>query len=114
MATPPCRLVCALGLMLDKNMLYGPGLIREKQMGLVAKEDLVNYAIYLHTRGGLYDDLKLTLEALRPRLRRFTKGRLIASINERMVAKPRAHTKVKGLDKRDAAKVGVRLESTSK
>lgn len=105
-----CRLICAFGLMLDKNLLYGPGLINEKRIGVVSKEDLVNYAIYLHTRGGIYDDLKLTLEQLRVRLQRMTKGRLVSSINARLISKPRAHTAVKGVNKKDGSNVSVKLE----
>lgn len=110
MTTSTCRLICAFGLMLDKNLLYGPGLINDKRVGVVSKEDLVNYAIYLHTRGGIYDDLKLTLEKLRVRLQRMTKGKLVTSINARLTSKPRAHTVVEGVNKKDGSKVSVKLE----
>ena len=95
---------CALGRMLDLRVLVGPGLIDESKVSRVSKRDLIGYALYLHTRGGLLEDLRDTYDELNLHLKKLSKNVLVKTVNERLMKKTRAHLQVHGA-KRDKIRV---------
>ena len=78
------NLECALGLMLDRNYVRGAGEVRKDKEKHYTKSDLVGYALYLHTRGDLYADKRMSFDALRTHLMGLTKGGLREDINRRL------------------------------
>lgn len=102
------NLQCALGIMLDKGLLYDEGLVRTGEEKRYTKNDLIGYVLYLHVRGGLLDDKQKTLVELQKYFRSMTKSALRELINSRLRKYVRVHTEVKGVRKKEGVEVSVR------
>lgn len=100
-------LQCALGIMLDRGVLYDEGLIRARRDDDYTKNEMVGYALYLQSRGGLFDDKKLTLTDLEKHLKKMTKSNIRELVNARLRKYVRVHTVVKGAREKEGVKVSV-------
>lgn len=101
------NLQCALGIMLDRMLLYDEGLIRARREQDYTKNEIVGYALYLQSRAGLFDDKKLLLIDLEKYLMKMTKSNLRELVNARLRKNVRVHTVVKGAREKDGVKVSV-------
>lgn len=101
------NLQCALGMMLDRNLLYDEGLIVPNREKDYTKNDLIGYALYLHVRGGLFKDQEMTMKELDILFNKHTKGKLRLLINTAIRKYVRVHIVVKGTKDKDAVKVSV-------
>tara|TARA_B110000483_G_scaffold229858_1_gene294385 strand:+ start:950 stop:1333 length:384 start_codon:yes stop_codon:yes gene_type:complete len=102
------NLQCALGMMLDKGLLYDEGLVRTGEEKRYTKNLLIGYVLYLHVRGGLFDDKQKTLVELQKYFKSMTKSALRELINSRLRKYVRVYTEVKGARKKDGVEVSVR------
>lgn len=101
------NLQCALGMMLDRNLLHDEGLISPNREKDYTKNDLVGYALYLHVRGGLFNEQQMTMKELDTFLNKHTKGKLRQLINTAIHKYVRVHTTVKGTKDKDGVEVSV-------
>jgi hypothetical protein len=101
------NLQCALGMMLDRNLLHDEGLIIPNREKDYTKNDLIGYALYLHVRGGLFNEQQMTMKELDVLFNKQTKGKLRQLINTAMRKYVRVHTVVKGTKEKDAVEVSV-------
>lgn len=101
------NLQCALGIMLDRGILYDEGLIRSGVEKEYTKNHMIGYALYLHVRGGLFDDKQKTVLELEKYFKAMTKSALRELINARLRKYIRVHTVLKGARERDGVKVSV-------
>ena len=101
------NLQCALGMMLDRNLLQDEGLITPNREKDYTKNDLIGYALYLHVRGGLFNEQQMSLKELDGFLNKHTKGKLRQLINTSIRKYVRVHTVVKGTKEKDAVEVSV-------
>lgn len=101
------NLQCALGMMLDRNLLHEEGLVTPNREKDYTKNDLIGYALYLHVRGGLFDEQKMTMKELEASLSKRTKGSLRQLINTAIRKHVRVHTVVKGTKDREGVEVSV-------
>lgn len=102
------NLECALGTMLDRNLLRGEGFVKPDKDKQYTKDDLVGYALYLHVRGGVFTDKELSFDNLRGYLNRQTKSDLREMINTRLRPITHKRVRVRGTKNAEAVSVDVK------
>lgn len=102
------NLQCALGIMLDKGVLYDEGLVQAGKETLYTKNQLVGYILYLHVRGGLFNDKEKTLVQLEKYLKAMSKPKLRELINARLRKFVRTNVILKGAREKDGVEISVR------
>jgi hypothetical protein len=101
------NLQCALGIMLDKGILYDEGLVQAGKEKLYTKNNLVGYVLYLHVRGGLFDDKEKTLVQLEKYFKAMSKSKLRELVNARLRKFVRTNVFLKGARAKDGVEVSV-------
>jgi hypothetical protein len=105
-------LQCALGTMLDKDLLEANGRVRRNTESMFTKRVIVGYALYLHVRGRLFDDKQMTLDRLERHLMRATKTDVVSMINARLGTHIRTRTTVRGTRSPQLVEVSVRKQQS--
>jgi hypothetical protein len=92
---------------LDKGILYDEGLVQAGKEKLYTKNNLVGYVLYLHVRGGLFDDKEKTLVQLEKYFKAMSKSKLRELVNARLRKFVRTNVFLKGARAKDGVEVSV-------
>jgi hypothetical protein len=88
--------ICALGTMLDSQVLKSDGSVNPTKLNAVLKTTLVEYAVYLHLKGNLFVDKKMTTDQLVKHFSRKTKTKIVSELNTRLRNLVNTHVVVRG------------------